>query len=93
MIVPPAFRDRCINAIRATGWMATPIMSEVVSRLINDGRIDEHIRSKRDTAAHRYAMARQILGDLTQLERFGGGFYDFASSGASQIKGLDRARA
>jgi hypothetical protein len=30
---------------------------------------------------------------LTQLEQFGGSFYDFASSGASQIKGLDRARA
>jgi DNA-binding transcriptional MocR family regulator len=61
MVAPPGFRDRCINAIRSTGWMATPIMAEVVSRLIENGRIDEQIRSKRDTAARRYAMALRIL--------------------------------
>ncbi len=64
VVVPPAFRDRCINALRSTGWMATPIMAEVVSRLINNGQVEEQVRIKRDTAARRYAMAARILGDL-----------------------------
>ena len=32
MIAPEAFRDRSINALRATGWMAVPVMAEVVAR-------------------------------------------------------------
>src|SRR5882762_2012767 len=37
MIAPDAFRDRAINAVRATGWMAVPLMAEVVARLITSG--------------------------------------------------------
>ena len=32
MIAPEAFRDRSINALRATGWMAVPVMAEVVAQ-------------------------------------------------------------
>jgi DNA-binding transcriptional MocR family regulator len=39
MVAPPAFRDRCINALRSTGWMATPLMAEVVSRVVGNGRL------------------------------------------------------
>jgi DNA-binding transcriptional MocR family regulator len=63
MVAPPTFRDRCINAIRSTGWMATPIMVEVVARLIENGQIDEQVRRKRDTARRRLGMAARILGD------------------------------
>jgi DNA-binding transcriptional MocR family regulator len=63
MLAPPAFRDRCINAIRSTGWMATPIMVEVVARLIENGQIEDQVRRKRDTAQCRCAMAARILAD------------------------------
>lgn len=64
MVVPPLFRDRCLNALRSTGWMATPIMAEVVCRLINNGQVEEQVRSKRATAARRQAMALSILRDF-----------------------------
>jgi DNA-binding transcriptional MocR family regulator len=62
LVAPPAFRDRCINGLRSTGWMATPIMAEVVRQLIDSGRIEEQLRRKRDAAARRCALAQQILG-------------------------------
>jgi DNA-binding transcriptional MocR family regulator len=61
MLAPPPFRDRCINAIRSTGWMATPIMVEVVARLIESGQLEVQVRRKRETARHRHAMATRIL--------------------------------
>lgn len=63
MVVPPAFRDRGINGIRATGWMAAPIMAEIVARLIADGALEEQIKRKRETARRRYALAERLLGD------------------------------
>jgi DNA-binding transcriptional MocR family regulator len=62
MLVPTMFRDRCVRSIRSTSWMATPIMAEVVSRLIDDGQLETQIRKKRETAARRYALAQSILG-------------------------------
>ena len=62
MVAPAAFRDRCINAIRSTGWMATPIMVEVVARMIESGELDTQVLAKRDTARRRHALAAHILG-------------------------------
>jgi DNA-binding transcriptional MocR family regulator len=61
MIAPESFRDRSINALRATGWMAAPVMAEVVSRLIQNGGLARQARLKRDKAAARDAIARRIL--------------------------------
>lgn len=63
MIAPAAYRDRCNNGIRATGWMATPLMAEVVARLIDNGALTEQVRRKRDEAMVRNAIADRILGD------------------------------
>ncbi len=68
MVAPPAFRDRCINAIRATGWMATPVMAEVVARLIESGQLDEQVKAKREAAARRYALAEHILGERIAIK-------------------------
>src|SRR5450755_4498146 len=43
MIAPEAFRDRSINALRATGWMAVPVMAEVVARLIANGGLARRV--------------------------------------------------
>lgn len=63
MVAPPAFRDRCINGIRSTGWMATPIMVEVVARMIESGELDMQVLAKRDAARRRHAIAARILGE------------------------------
>src|SRR6267143_150072 len=61
MIAPEAFRDRSINALRATGWMAVPVMAEVVARLICNGGLARQAKLKRDKAALRDAIVRRIL--------------------------------
>jgi DNA-binding transcriptional MocR family regulator len=62
MIAPERFRDRSINAVRATGWMASPIMAEVVARLIHSGDMLRQVHAKRAAAARRNAIADRILG-------------------------------
>lgn len=67
MVVPPAFRDRAANAMRATGWMAVPIMAEAVKRLIDNGGLAKQIKEKRRQAAVRYDICRRLLGPHLQL--------------------------
>jgi DNA-binding transcriptional MocR family regulator len=62
MIAPEQFRDRCINAVRATGWMAQPIMAEVVARLIHSGDLLRQVHAKRNAATQRNAIADRVLG-------------------------------
>jgi DNA-binding transcriptional MocR family regulator len=62
MMAPEAFRDRCNNGLRATGWMATPLMAEVVTRLIHNGGLREQVKRKREKAAIRNAIASRALG-------------------------------
>ncbi|WP_425419254.1 PLP-dependent aminotransferase family protein [Oricola indica] len=59
---PAAFRDRIVNAIRSTGWMANAIMSEAVVRMIESGALESQIRLKRNAAAERTMLAQSILG-------------------------------
>jgi DNA-binding transcriptional MocR family regulator len=62
MTVPEQFRDRAINAVRATGWMASPIMAEVVARLIHSGDLLRQVHAKRAAASRRNAIADRVLG-------------------------------
>lgn len=61
MIAPASFRDRCNNAIRATGWMATPVMAEVVARLIHNGDLIRQVKRKREKAAARNEIVSRVL--------------------------------
>jgi DNA-binding transcriptional MocR family regulator len=61
MVAPEAFRDRSINALRATGWMAVPVMAEVVARLIGNGGLARQAKLKREKAVLRDAIARRVL--------------------------------
>lgn len=67
LVAPPAFRDRCINALRSTGWMAAPLMAEVVARLIENGQLTEQIARKRGAAARRQTLAQDILGERIRV--------------------------
>jgi len=75
MIAPEAFRDRAINALRATGWMAVPVMAEVVARLINNGGLARQARLKRDKAAARDAIARRVLKEWLPAATGAPGFH------------------
>ncbi|MBF9036113.1 aminotransferase class I/II-fold pyridoxal phosphate-dependent enzyme [Rhodobacterales bacterium HKCCE2091] len=64
MTAPPEFRDRIVNAIRCSGWMANAVMAEAVVRMMQSGELDRQVARKREAAAERSALARGILGDL-----------------------------
>ena len=61
MVIPPRFRDACANAMRVTGWMAPPIMAEIVCRLIDNKELAEQVRRKRLQADERDTIARRVL--------------------------------
>lgn len=63
MIAPDKFRDRSINALRATGWMAVPLMAEVVTRLIHNGGLARQAKLKREKAAVRDTIVRRVLNE------------------------------
>jgi DNA-binding transcriptional MocR family regulator len=75
MIAPEAFRDRSINALRATGWMAVPVMAEVVARLIHNGGLARQARLKRDKAALRDGIVRRVLKEWLPAASAAPGFH------------------
>jgi DNA-binding transcriptional MocR family regulator len=75
MIAPEAFRDRSINALRATGWMAVPVMAEVVARLIANGGLARQARLKRDKAALRDTIVRRVLKEWLPAASAAPGFH------------------
>jgi DNA-binding transcriptional MocR family regulator len=75
MTAPEAFRDRSINALRATGWMAVPVMAEVVARLIHNGGLARQAKLKRDKAALRDAIARRVLKEWLPAAPMAPGFH------------------
>ncbi len=62
MSVPDQFRDRAVNAMRATGWMAAPLMAEVLTRLIDNGQLAKQIELKRKHAQARQSIGLETLG-------------------------------
>lgn len=66
MTAPSQFRDRIVNGIRATGWMANPIMAEAVTQMMRSGDLEKHILLKRTAAAERSLVARTVFGDRLQ---------------------------
>src|SRR5258708_3704966 len=75
MIAPEAFRDRSINALRATGWMAVPVMAEVVARLIHNGGLARQAKRNRDNALARDAIVRRVLKEWLTATPAAPGFH------------------
>jgi DNA-binding transcriptional MocR family regulator len=61
MVVPDVLRSSVTNAVRATGWMAAPIMVEVVARLIENGEMARQVDLKREKSEIRADIAHRIL--------------------------------
>lgn len=59
---PPQYMDQMVAGVRATAWMATPMMAEIIARWIQDGTADSLIDAKRQEAVARVALARKLFG-------------------------------
>jgi DNA-binding transcriptional MocR family regulator len=62
MLAPRTLVPRIAASIRATTWMAAPLMAEIVSQWIKDGTADQIVKRKRQEAAARQRLAATILG-------------------------------
>jgi DNA-binding transcriptional MocR family regulator len=62
LVVPPALFDQARMAVRATCWMAPPVMAEIATRWISDGTAALSLARQKEEAASRMAMALDILG-------------------------------
>jgi DNA-binding transcriptional MocR family regulator len=61
---PSRMVERLATSLRATVWMAAPLMAEIVSEWIRDGTAERLVAQKRKEAAERQEMARRILQGL-----------------------------
>jgi DNA-binding transcriptional MocR family regulator len=62
LLSPPAHVSRLASAVGSTVWMVAPLMAEIVSNWIREGRADTVLAEKRGEAAARQALARRVLG-------------------------------
>ncbi|HYC15485.1 MAG TPA: PLP-dependent aminotransferase family protein [Stellaceae bacterium] len=62
--VPAEAMERVSAALRATIYMATPLMAALATRWIEDGTADRLVAEKRAEAAERQRLARAILAGV-----------------------------
>ncbi|MDJ0391117.1 PLP-dependent aminotransferase family protein [Roseomonas sp. E05] len=62
--VPPAFCARASAALRSTGWMASPLTAAIGSHLLRGGEVARLAARKREIAAERWNLAREVLGSV-----------------------------
>jgi len=61
-VVAPAHRvERIATTIRASTWLTSPILAELVTGWIESGEADEMVAWKRSETAARHALAAEIL--------------------------------
>lgn len=61
---PAALVDRIAAGMRATTWMATPLLAETATRLIRNGGLDRLVAWQRREAAERQQLAKRVLKGL-----------------------------
>jgi DNA-binding transcriptional MocR family regulator len=63
--------DRAVSglrrSLRATSWMATPLLAELAARWIFDGTAEELLLWQRDRLAARHQILEEILGDFAYM--------------------------
>jgi DNA-binding transcriptional MocR family regulator len=62
MLAPGPLVPRIAAGIRATTWMAAPLMAEIVCQWIKDGTAEQIVKRKRQEAAERQRLAAAVLG-------------------------------
>jgi len=64
LAAPAGMISRLRRSLRATSWMATPLMAELASRWIHDGTADELLAWQRRQLAIRHQILDEVLGDF-----------------------------
>lgn len=64
VVAPEPMIARLRRSLRATSWMATPLVAELASRWIANGTADELLQWQRTQLAARHAVLDQVLGDF-----------------------------
>lgn len=63
LVMPKRLALRTESILRVNSWMATPMVAEIASRWIRDGRADTLVRLQRRLLQARQAMVSEYLGD------------------------------
>lgn len=72
LMAPERMVERLAAGIRASTWVAAPLMAEIAATWIQDGTADAILERKREEAAARVSLARTLLGGLEfQAHPFG----------------------
>ncbi len=64
LAAPPRMIPALRRSLRATSWMATPLLAELATRWILDGTAEELLLWQREQLAVRHAILDQVLGDF-----------------------------
>jgi DNA-binding transcriptional MocR family regulator len=64
LLAPERMVDRLATSLRATVWMAAPLMAEIVSEWIRDGTAERLVEQKRKEARARQEIAKRIFHGL-----------------------------
>jgi DNA-binding transcriptional MocR family regulator len=64
LVAPERMVERLATSLRATVWMAAPLMAEIASEWIKDGTAERLVEQKRKEAQERQQMTRRILQGL-----------------------------
>jgi len=64
IVVPPAWMQACVRAIRATTWSTPGVVTNLACAWLEDGTVERLEADKRSDAAARQAIARRALAGL-----------------------------
>lgn len=67
VVAPPSKVENIAAAVRASCWMAPPLMAEISTRWISDGTADRILESHKTAAAERRIRAGRILAGADYL--------------------------
>ncbi|MFE1817240.1 PLP-dependent aminotransferase family protein, partial [Pseudomonas otitidis] len=63
LAMPKRLALRTESILRVNSWMATPLVAEIATRWINDGRAAQLAELQRKLISARQAMVREHLGE------------------------------
>ncbi|MGC9669014.1 PLP-dependent aminotransferase family protein [Planosporangium sp. 12N6] len=61
LTTPPAARARVVAAVRATAWLAAPLLGEVFARWVTDGTAARVVAARVTASTARHALAADLL--------------------------------
>lgn len=64
LVAPEGMNDRLSQSIYGTNWMVAPLPAEIMTRWIEDGTAEQTVQRKRNEAAARQEIARELLGHV-----------------------------